>query len=112
MIILIVNSDLDNSIITCFVAVIASMFLIKGLKQKLKSIKFSIHSFQNDDLKNHISNYALNFENNIVVIKSFGIKTKFTAILVTLIIIVFPLYEFIETLKPQSFIADWSCFPN
>jgi hypothetical protein len=110
--ILIINSDFDNFIITTIVAVTVLLFLIKWLKQKFESSKFKVHLFMDDDLKSQISNYTFSFEDNITDAKTHSIKMKITSIFMSLVVIVVPLYEVIETINPYAYIYyfRYSCF--
>lgn len=110
--ILLLNSDVDNFIITLIVGVTALIFILKWAKDKLESRKPLLTKFLDEEIDGQLDNYTLSFENNELNVKTFGFKAKLISILISLIIIAVPLYEVIETLRPQMFLYFWTCFPN
>lgn len=110
--IILLNSSVDDFIITLIVGTTAFMFLMKWVIHRLKTKKYNLPSLLSDEVENRFNNYTLNFEDNTLDNKPFELKTKLIAVLVSLVIIIMPLYELIETLRPQAFYYGWSCFPN
>lgn len=108
----ILNSDVDNFIITCIVMATAMMFVLKWVKEKLESRKPLLEKFLDKEIEDQLDNYTFNFENKTPVEKTLDFKTKLISVLISLVIVVVPLYEVIETLKPGVFYYGWSCFPN
>lgn len=108
--IVLIYSDLDNFIVTCIVGTTAMLFILSWTWKKLKSMKSSIDLFEDHITEQNLENYALSFESNEFAVKYFDTKTKITSILISLIVIATPLYEFIETLRPQEFyFFGWGC---
>lgn len=94
------NSNLDNAIVMFFVIATATFFILKWIRQRLVSMRFKIHSFQNENLTKQISNYIFNFENSQTDIKPYSVTLKLVSIFLSVIIITVPLYEVITTINP------------
>jgi hypothetical protein len=111
MSIVVLNSDVDNFIVTSIVLTTAILFLLKWGFDKLKSQKAST-VFEYNEIKYQLNNYIFNFEDHHYNTKSFGITTKWIAVVVSIIIAVTPLYKLIETLEPKVLFQFYSCFPH
>ncbi|WP_299119878.1 hypothetical protein [uncultured Winogradskyella sp.] len=109
--IVLLYSDLDNFIVICIAGTTALMFLLNWFKDNLKSRTSSTDSIQDDNFKQRLDNYTLNFESHEFAVKPFGAKAKITSLLISLIIVVIPLHEFIEILRPKELFLGWTCLP-
>ena len=107
---LILISDLDDFIITAFVGIVAAIFLMYWVIIKLKSMKSINTPIFSTELEDQLDNYTFNFENTIASKKTFSVNTKIIACLVSFMIVVLPLYEMIETLRPIEMVYRFSCF--
>ncbi|WP_296382229.1 hypothetical protein [Winogradskyella sp.] len=106
-------SDLDDFIVTCIVAITAIVFLFSWAKNKLKFQKGnSNYLFENEEIETDLSHYSLNFESITVESRTIGFRSKVVLFMLALVIVIMPLYEFVETLRPASFYFGYSCFPN
>lgn len=111
MSVLFLNSEVDNFIIISIVFVSVIMFFLNLSKNKLSLRKPDIASFLENEVEDHLNAYTFSFENNILDIKTFGFKAKFTSVFLSLLLIVVPLYEFVETLRPIEIFYGFSCLP-
>jgi hypothetical protein len=112
MTIILLNSSIDNFIINLIVGSTAVMFLFKWAKNKLKTKNCKPSSLMSDEIENRFDNYTFKFENNNLTTKPFELRTRSIAIVMSLIIVIMPLYELIETLRPQAYYYGWNCLPN
>ena len=110
MIILVINSDVDNFIINTIVLVTAIMFYLVWVRNKIKSMKNSKSLILTNNFKPNLNNYTFNFDKILIDNKVYNLKTKVASMIIAVIIIVIPLYDLIETLKPQEMFPVWSCF--
>ena len=108
--IVVLNSDLDNFIITCIVMTTALIFVLKWIKDKFEARKPLLAKFLDEEIEGQLDNYTFNFENATFQEKSFDLKTKITVVLMSAIVIIMPLYQMIETLRPPRYFETFSCF--
>ncbi|WP_299114354.1 hypothetical protein [uncultured Winogradskyella sp.] len=107
--ILLLNSDVDNFTITFIVVITALPFIFKWAWLRLKSKTGNITFFLYDEVEYRFDNYTFNFKNGNSKVEAFGIKTKIIAAFISSIMVVTPLYEFIETLRPQIEFWGFTC---
>ena len=110
MIIIVINSDVDNFIINTIVLVTAIMFYLGWVRNKIKSVKNSKSLILTNNFKPNLNNYTFNFDIILIDNKVYNLKTKVASMIIAVVIIVIPLYDLIETLKPQEMFPVWSCF--
>jgi len=108
---ILLNSDIDNFIIYSIVGTTALMFVVKWAKNKLESRKPLISSFLENEIEDHLDAYTFNFQNNISDIKMFSFKAKLTSIFLSILLVIVPFYELVETLRPTEFFYWFSCLP-
>ncbi|OUS03517.1 hypothetical protein A9Q86_00980 [Flavobacteriales bacterium 33_180_T64] len=112
MIKMVLYSDFDDLIIFYFVAGISFILFLNWFIIKIKQQKgSSVEKILNFNDKLNLNNYTLDFNNEIPVLIKPSLLTKMFLGILSVIIVVLPLYEFIETLRPQEVVANWSCFP-
>ena len=69
MMIILINSSVDNLIINLIVGSTAVMFLYKWAKNRLKTDNYKSSSLVSDEIENRLNNYTFKFENNDLATK-------------------------------------------
>ena len=109
---ILLNSDLDGQIVWYFIAIISSILVLNWIYKTLKSLDGpteTIGLYLEEELV--AENYTLNFNNDIHQVKKLSVVSKTVLVSLSVLIIMTPLYEFIETLRPTEYVYQWSCFP-
>ncbi len=111
-------SDFDSLITSWFILLVFGCVFINYFFKKFKFSKRKGVFFNEDTLSQttNVADYTFSFSNIQIKERELHSKkitlfSRITLILMALILIYVPLYEFIEVLKPEEIIY-WSCFPN
>ena len=110
---LILYTDIDDLVVNCFVGGVAVFVLLYWFVKKLKSPTDTL-TFKPIDSNSEfeLDNYTLNFNTEMPLVKTTSLVSKITLSVVSLIVVITPFYEFVETLRPREYYVPFTCFPG
>lgn len=108
-------SSIDDLVVYWYLGIVLTGFVINWILKKVKHLDTTRISFvleEKEALKS-LENYTLNFNDDEMILAKpsrVSLLNKIIIVLLSFLFVFLPLYELIETLRPQDYFFGWSCF--
>ena len=103
MLVIFLYSNFDDLMIYNFILIVVFMLLLDKAFKHLKD-KISRRSISVLNEKENLETYILDFKNKDIQVKKISFVYKLVLIIICLLVVFIPFYEFFETLNPKRYL--------